>query len=183
VGGAKTAPPKTLEEFFVFLPCVSHITRERIARELDDRGPEVCLTETLQELSVANPEILDIATKCAASFGQASAKILLELCVFYRLLAEEFRATHPALRVLAPIPRVTKATRAKIVGDIDQHGVDEFTLKAVAHLEQQNPELLDMANGSATRLGSYLPVMQGFALVYRALVEQAVAVGPERSLH
>jgi hypothetical protein len=65
----------------VFLPCVSHITltRERIARELDDRGPEVCLTETLQELSVSNPEILDIATKCAESFGHSSAKILLEL--------------------------------------------------------------------------------------------------------
>jgi hypothetical protein len=167
----------------VFLPCVSVITRERIARELDDRGPEACLTETLQELSVGNPEILDMATKCAASFGHSSAKILLELCVFYRLLSEEFRATHPALRALAPIPRVTQATRDKIVSDIDQHGVDAFTLKAVEHLEQQNPELLQMANGSATRLGRYLPVMQGFALVYRALVEQAAADRPERSLH
>jgi hypothetical protein len=141
------------------------------------------MTETLQELSVANPEILDMATKCAASFGHRSAKILLELCVFYRLLSAELRATDPALRILAPIPRVTKATRDRIVGEIDEHGVDAFTLRAIEHLEQQNPELLQMANGSATRLGNYLAVMQGFALVYRALVEQATADIPKRSLH
>ena len=64
----------------MFLPCVTSLIRERIAREVDDRGPDACLTESLQELSVANPEILDLITRCAASFGDRSAKVLLELC-------------------------------------------------------------------------------------------------------
>jgi hypothetical protein len=165
------------------LPCVTHDTRERTARELDDRGPEACLAETLEDLRDNNPEILDMASKCAASFGERSASIMLELCVFYRLLSAEFAGMDPALRLLAPIPRVNARTRDHIVEQIDDMGVNAFTMSAVEHLERHNPELLQMANASATREGTYLPLMQGFALLYKALLEQAVADTVASSVH
>ena len=54
------------------LPRVAPLTRERIAREFDDRGPEVCRTEIALDLEANNPEILDMATRCARDNATAS---------------------------------------------------------------------------------------------------------------
>ena len=167
----------------MYLPYVTNLTRERIARELDARGPELCMEETLQELSGDNPEVLDMTKKCAASFGDRYAKVMLELCVFYRLLAAEFKTMDPGLRLLNPFPRVTPETRDRLVEQIDNQGVEAFTASATEHLAQHNPNLLQMAHNSAERQESYLPMMQGFALLYTALVEQAAADRVAVALH
>ena len=165
------------------LPLVTNLTRERTARELDGRGPDSCMLETLHELRETNPEVLDMASKCAASFGARSESVLLELFIFYRLLRAEYKAMDPRLRLLTPFPRVTARTRDRIVELIDDDGLEAFTRGAIKDLEQDNPELLQMAHHSASRFGDYLPVMQGFALIYKALSEQAATDAGPTTLH
>ena len=165
------------------LPLVTNLTRERMARELDGRGPVSCMLETQHELRETNPQLLDMASKCAESFGARSESILLELFIFYRLLRAEYKALDPRLRLLTPFPRVTARTRDRIVELIDEDGLEAFTRGAIKDLEQDNPELLQMAHHSASRLGDYLPVMQGFALIYKALREQAATDTEPTTLH
>jgi hypothetical protein len=141
------------------------------------------MAETLRELSADNPEILDMTKKCAASFGHDYAKILVELCLFYRLLIVEFKAMDPSLRLLKPFPRVTAETRDKLIEQIDHQGVEAFTSSALEHLGQYNPNLLQMAHNSAERQKNYVQMMQGFALLYKALVEQAAADEVGSALH
>jgi hypothetical protein len=60
-----------------------------------------------------------------------------------------------------------------LVAEIDHSGAEEFTRTAIAELEEDNPELLQMAHGFASGSGNYLIAMQGFALLYRSLVLQS----------
>jgi len=160
------------------LPCVADVTRERVTREFDDRGPEVCRTEIILDLQVNNPEWLDMATRCARDVGE-STRIMTGFCLFYRLLTAQVRATAgishagPAQREPAALPRVSAATRADIVSQISTLGSREFTSKAVDELERSNPELLIMAHHFAERQTDYLGVMQGFALLFRCLSAEA----------
>jgi hypothetical protein len=165
------------------LPLVTNLTRERTARELDGRGPAACMMETLEELRETNPEVLDMASKCAASFGARSESVLLEFVIFYRLLRSEYKAMDSRLRLLTPFPRVTAGTRNRLVELIDDEGLEAFTLRAIEELELHNPELLQMAHASASRAGDYLPLMQGFALIYKALSEQAATDTGPATLH
>jgi hypothetical protein len=68
------------------LPCVVALTRERVAREFDDRGPEVCRTEITLDLEANNPELLDMAARCARDVGNF-ARVMTGFCVFYRVLS------------------------------------------------------------------------------------------------
>jgi len=52
-------------------------------------------------------------------------------------------------------------------------GPGNFTLDSIAELEQHNPELLQVAHNFASGLGNYLHAMQGFALLYKALIMQS----------
>ena len=165
------------------LPLVTTHTCEKTARELDDRGPDSCMLETLHELRDTNPEVLDMAEKCAASFGSRTKTILLELLIFYRLLRAEYKAMDPRLRMLASFPRVSTQTRDRLLEQIDSMGEQAFTRRAIEDFEKYNPELLLMAHNSATRCGEYLPIMQGFALIYRALSEQAATETTHMRLH
>jgi hypothetical protein len=137
----------------------------------------------MQELRASNPEILDVTLKCATSFGSRSQRILLELIIFYRLLRAEYKVMDPRLRLLAPFPRVTAATRDRLVEQIDDEGLERFTMSAIEELERDNAELLQMAHNFATRCGDYLAVMQGFALIYRALSMQAVTDAQSARMH
>jgi hypothetical protein len=160
------------------LPRVASLTRERISRELDDRGPEVCRTEITADLEVNNPELLDMATRCARDVGDF-ARIMTGFCMFYRLLATEARAalgtpSDPGEgQQLRLLPRVSAATRAAIVRRIDAIGSQDFTREALAELERNNPELLLMAHNFAEDQADYAGVMQGFALLYASLVAEA----------
>jgi hypothetical protein len=87
---------------------VAGVTRERIAREFDDRGPEVRRAEITLELDANNPELLDMATRCARDMGDF-ARTMAGFCMFYRLLAAEARAglgamgDRPPLSLLPPV--------------------------------------------------------------------------------
>jgi hypothetical protein len=150
---------------------VTPLTRERIAREFDDRGPEACTAEVVLDLKRNNPELLDMASKCASSLGR-NPRIMTAFGMFYRLILA------PAVpdgqhSMLNPLPRVTPETRDEIVRQIDRMGAEAFTVSIIEDLERDNPELLQMAHDFASRHTDYLPLMQGFALLYRSLVAQA----------
>src|ERR1700753_1670446 len=129
------------------LPRVDAVMRERIAREVDDRGPEVCRAEIIADLEANNPEVLDIATRCARDVGDF-IRIMTGFCIFYRLLYVEAQVNRVTVQApgsaqqLSVLPRVTEYTRADIVKRIDAIGSQAFTLEAIADLECNNPELL-----------------------------------------
>ena len=160
------------------LPRVAGLTRERVSREFDDRGPEVCRTEIILDLQANNPELLDMATRCARDVGD-STRIMTGFCLFYRLLTAQARATagvsqaSPAQQQLPALPRVSAATRADIVKQISMLGSQEFTSRTVDELERNNPELLLMAHYFAESQPDYLGVMQGFALLFACLSAEA----------
>jgi hypothetical protein len=152
---------------------VTPVIRERIAGEFDERGPEACVAEVIEELRRNNPELLDMATKCAASQGNY-AKVMQGFGMFYRLM---LAAAMPERRasLLNPLPRVAPEIRDLIVRQIDRGGAESFTMEVIDDLERSNPELLQMAHLFAERQANYLPLMQGFALLYKSLADQSVA--------
>jgi hypothetical protein len=147
------------------LPRVAALTRERIAREFDDRGPEACRTEITLDLEANNPELLDMAVRCARDVGEF-ARIMTGFCMFYRLLTSEARTA-------SLLPRVSAATRTGIVRRIEALGSQGFTTEVIAELERNNPELLLMAHNFAEDQADYGGVMQGFALLYGSLLAEA----------
>jgi hypothetical protein len=157
---------------------VGDITRERVAREFDDRGPEVCRTEITLDLEANNPELLDMARRCARDVGDFT-RIMTGFCMFYRLLVAEARAELGAARdsrdgpQLRLLPRVSRETRGNIVKRIDAVGSKEFTRETIAELERNNPELLVMWHNFAEDQTDYVGVVQGFALLYASLMAEA----------
>ena len=156
-----------------FIPRVTEKARELVARDFDARGPDVCLAEIVTQLEQHNPEFLDIAVKCAADSG-SPRKVLLGFSMFYRLLVVHLPADASEPPLFAP-PRVSAETRALLVAEIDEMGAEAFIAKAIAELQESNPELLQMAHNFAAGLGNYLHVMQGFALLYKSLLVQSQA--------
>jgi hypothetical protein len=150
------------------LPRVTEKARELIAREFDARGPDACMAEIIEHLERHNPELLDMAAKWGADL-ENPAKAMLGFGMFYRLL----NPAPPGTSVLTQLPRVSEETRARLVREIDEKGPGNFTLDAIAELEQHNPELLQVAHNFASGLGNYLHAMQGFALLYKSLIIQS----------
>ena len=153
------------------LPRVTVSAREIIAREFDVRGSDVCLAEIVQRLRKDNPEFLDMAAKCAADLGSPT-KLMVGFAMFYRLLTMPSPAFGEGPKTA--LPRVDAETRAALVAEIDNKGAEVFTLEAVDELEANNPELLQLAHSFASGLTDYLRAMQGFALLYKSLVIQAI---------
>jgi hypothetical protein len=154
-----------------YLPRVTAATHERVFREFDDYGPEACLAEITQDLERHNPELLDMITRCASDVGP-HGRIMWGFGMFYRLLALQASPAGPT-SLLNPLPHVTAETRDQIISMIDARGSEAFTTDGIDELREQNPELLQMAHGFASRHADYLGVMQGFALLYRSLSLQA----------
>ena len=163
-----------------WLPRVVERTRERVSREFDSLGPDACLSEISENLRTNNPELLDIAVKCARDVGDP-ADIMVGFAMFYRLLTAQSAAVLPPAapageaHALDPLPRVTPQTRHLVVKEIERQGTERFTRQATEEMEHGNPELLAMAHNFASRRGDYLGTMQGFALLYACLAAQAGA--------
>lgn len=150
---------------------ITEATRERIAEEFDTRGPEVCMAEILTDLKRNNPELLDIASRCAASLGNAP-RAMQAFGMFYRLI------THPwppadAPCTLSPLPRVTPETRDRLVAAIDRDGSEAFVLGIIAQLERENPDLLRALYSLASQLPDPFKLTQGLALFYQAVAMEA----------
>jgi hypothetical protein len=160
------------------LPRVAQSTREQIAREFDEFGPDQCIAEISAHLREHNPEWLYMAAKCAGDVGDPH-RIMRGFYMFYRLLIaqaapeQELTTVPGALARLNPLPRVTAATRVAIVAAIDKRSTEAFVRDAIFELEKGNPELLQMADYFASANENYLGVMQGFALLYTALHMQS----------
>jgi hypothetical protein len=163
-----------------WLPRVVEHTRERVSREFDSLGPDACVFEISENLRANNPELLDIAIKCARDVGEP-ADIMVGFGMFYRLLlAQSSAALPPAAqagetRMLDALPRVTSQTRDLVLKHIERQGAESFTRQAIDEMERGNPQLLLMAHDFASRHKDYLGTMQGFALMYVCLAAQADA--------
>jgi hypothetical protein len=155
------------------LPHVTTVTRERIAQEFDQLGPDACVAEITHDLRQHNPELLDMISKSAIDLG-APLKVMQGFGMFYRLLVMQ-STTDIGKSLLTLLPRVTPETRDLIVGQIDEKGSEMFTMECIEDLERHNPELLQMAHNFASRHADYLGVMQGFGLLYRSLFLQSFA--------
>jgi hypothetical protein len=152
-----------------FLPRVSTDARELISREFDSRGPDVCVAEISEHLREHNPELLDMAKRCAADPKNGS-KAMVGFTMLYRVLMVQSRLSGAQ----SPIPRVTEETRDRLVAEIDEIGEEAFTIRALGDLQESNPELLQMAHIFSSGLEDYLSAMQGFALLYKALLMQSM---------
>ena len=155
------------------LPRVTDPTRERISREFDSLGPDVCMADIRKDLDRHNPELLDMAIKWAR-VSNDSNRILTAFGMFYRLLTAESLAPLQS-GVLSPLPRVSGETRDLIVARIDRIGDEKFTREAISNLEAANPELLQMAHAFASDQPDYAHAMQGFALLHEALLLQGTS--------
>ena len=159
------------------LPRVESMTWERVTREFDDRGPDVCRAEITRELEMNNPELLDMAARCARDLGD-SPRVMTGFCLFYRLLTVEARAavgTSPQAtgEQWGPLPRVSPGARESILRRIEAVGSSEFTREVIAELERENPQVLIMWHSFAEDQTDYVGVMQGFALLYACLLAEA----------
>jgi len=94
------------------LPRVTENARELVAREFDTRGPDVCAKEIIEHFEKDNPELLNMAAKCAADLG-SPARAMVGFAMFYRLLT--MRLPTPAAAgsapMLTPLPRISAAPR------------------------------------------------------------------------
>jgi len=154
------------------LPRVTELTRERISREFDDLGPDVCMAEIKADLRRHNPELLDMASRWTMDSDEPES-LMAAFAIFYRLLVAETGAPL-GVGILNPLPRVSADVRDAIVERIDGVGDEIFTREAIHNLEVRNPDLLQMAHGHASRRpGSYGRTMQGFALLHEALFIQS----------
>lgn len=158
------------------LPRVLESTREKIAREFDDLGPEQCIAEISAHLREHNPLWLYMAAKCASNVGNPQ-RMMRGFCMFYRLLIAQASTDQKLIvsgaATLNPLPRVTGATRAAIVATIDKSRTEILIYDAIYELAESNPELLQMADYFASTSHDYLGVMHGFALLYTALLIQS----------
>jgi len=153
------------------LPRVTELVRERIAREFDDLGPDVCMANVKADLRRHNPELLDMASKWAKGARQAG-RLMTAFGMFYRLLGAQ-RSAPLGPQPLSPLPRISTETRDLLVEHIETIGDEAFVQEALDKLETTNPELLQLAHGFASEQVDYSRTMHGFALFYEALWTQS----------
>ena len=154
------------------LPRVTDPTRERISREFDSLGPDVCMADIRRDLDRHNPQLLDMAVKWAGEGKEGKKLFTAFFGMFYRLLAAEASALLES-DALSPLPQVSSETRDRILARIARIGDEQFCREAIGNLEAANPELLQMAHGFASVRPDYARTMQGFALLHEALLIQS----------
>lgn len=148
------------------LPPIDERLWERVARDFDDVGPDACIAEIVDELLFDNPHYLEMALRCAHDLGDPDL-LLAGFGMFYRMLALGARERG------APLPCITPETRDAIASLAGEFGESQFVLLATDTLRTENPCLLQMADGFASRRENYLGTMQAFALLYKCLSAQA----------
>src|SRR6202050_1096774 len=153
------------------LPRVTDPTRERISREFDNLGRDVCMADIRKDLDRHNPQLLAMAVKWAGE-GKEGKKLFTAFGMFYRLLAAEASALLES-DALSPLPQGSSETRDRLLARIPRTGDEQFVREAIGNLEAANPELLQMAHSFASVRPDYAPTMQGFALLYEALLIQS----------
>src|SRR6202051_2228212 len=146
------------------MPRVTDPTRERISRECDNLGPEVCMADIRKDLDRHNPQLLDMAVKWAGE-GKEGKKLFTAFGMFYRLLVAEASAPLGS-EALCPLPQVSSETRDLILARISRIGDEQFCREAIGNLEAANPELLQMAHGFAAGGSAFARTMAGFGFLH-----------------
>jgi hypothetical protein len=75
------------------------------------------------------------------------------------------------------LPRVTEKARELLAREFDARGPDICMAEIVEHLEQHNPELLDMAVKWSADLANPTRAMLGFGMFYRLLMTEPLGMG------
>lgn len=154
----------------IALPPVDEIFWERVAREFDDAGPKNCMAAILADLLTENPLYLEMATRCARECRDPD-RVLTGFAMFYRIIALAARNRGRT------VPRITNDTLDTITALVSEFGEERFTFLATEMLHSENPYLLQMADSFASPADNHEVIMQGFALLYKALAAQAVTDG------
>ena len=76
------------------LPRVTETTRERISREFDNLGPDACVMDIAAAMRGHNPELLDMAQRCAADLLDALADGRLQPVVQRSFRLDDIAAAH-----------------------------------------------------------------------------------------
>ena len=111
------------------MPRVAESTREQIAREFDDLGPDVYVAEISAHVREHNPEWPYMAAKCASDVGNPQ-RIMGGFCMLYRLLIaqaspDQKLMTGPGAPTnLNPLPRVALPYTALLI----QSGTDRLSV-------------------------------------------------------
>ena len=74
------------------------------------------------------------------------------------------------------IPRVSEFTRERISREFDDLGPAACVAEILGQLQAHNPEVLDMMSKCATDVGNPDRIMVGFAMFYRLLLAEELAV-------
>src|SRR6202167_1857776 len=119
------------------LPRVTDPTRERISREFDSLGPDVCMAGIRRDLDRHNPQLLDMAVKWAGE-GKEGKKLFTAFGMFYRLLAAEASALLES-DALSPLPQVSPEKRERVFARIARVGEAQCCGEAIGNLETANP--------------------------------------------
>ncbi len=152
------------------LPLIDLRLWERVARDFDDVGPDACISEIFDELLAHNPHYLEMALRSARDVGDPEG-MFAGFAMFYRILSLG------ACERGSVLPRITPETRDAIAALAGECGDAQFVMLATDTLRAENPCLMQMADGFASRHEDYLGIMQAFALLYKSLSAQALING------
>ena len=100
------------------LPRVTDPTRERISREFDNLGPDVCMADIRKDLDRHNPQLLDMAMKLAGEGKEAKKLFTASGCFIDCWPRRRRRLSNPrrSVRCLRFLPkRATGSLRASPV--------------------------------------------------------------------
>lgn len=163
------------------LPRVTETTRERVTQEFDNLGPELCLARISGEMERSNPELLDMARRCARDVtpeGTDPEKILVGFAMFYRLLLTQGDASQ------APMDDPAQATDpgARTTGDGAAGGSETGDIETgnieTGNIETGGPSDADPAAGRDDRMRLH-PLPQVTPEVRDALVQRIDDQSPE----
>jgi len=148
------------------LPLIDLRLWDRVARDFDDVGPDACISEILEELLARNPHYLEMALRRARHVGDLEG-MFAGFAMFYRIVSLGACGRGGVLPRITPKPRDAIAALAGECGDA------QFVMLATDTLRTENPCLMQMADGFASRHDVYLGIMHAFALLYKSLSAQA----------
>ncbi len=171
------------------LPRVTETTRERVTQEFDNLGPELCLARISGEMERSNPELLDMARRCARDVtpeGTDPEKILVGFAMFYRLLLAQGDASQAPMddpaQATDPGAGTAGAAGGSETGDIETGNIETGNIETgnieTGNIETGGPSDADPAAGRDDRMRLH-PLPQVTPEVRDALVQRIDDQSPE----
>jgi hypothetical protein len=115
------------------LPRVTELVREQVAQDFDRLGSDACIAEIIEGLRQDDPEIFDMISSCVIDLG---SKIMQGLGMFYRLLIAQCWVD---VGSICRICFLASPWLPAIVKEIDEKGIEIFTMECIRDIEETNP--------------------------------------------